>query len=85
MPAKILFTSRKVDKQLSKLPLKVNIRVVQALRQLKQNPLAGAKLGGELSGNYKFRVGDYRIVYKFDSKESRVEVAKIEHRQGVYK
>lgn len=85
MPAKILFTSRKVDKQLSKLPLKVNIRVVQSLRQLKQNPLAGAKLGGELADNFKFRVGDYRIVYKFDAKESRVEVVKIEHRQGVYK
>lgn len=85
MPAKILFTSPKVDKQLSKIPLKANVRVVQALRQLKQNPLAGAKLGGELFGNYKFRVGDYRIVYKFDAKESRVDVVKIEHRQGIYR
>lgn len=85
MPAKIFVTSKKVDKQLSKFPLKSNIRIVQALKQLKQNPLAGAKLGGKLSGNYKHRVGDYRIVYKFNAKESRVDVVKIEHRQGVYK
>lgn len=85
MPAKLFVTSRNVDKQLSKLPLKINIKVVQALRKLKQNPLTGAKLGGKLSGNYKLRVGDYRIVYKFDVKESRVDVLKIEHRQGVYK
>lgn len=85
MPAKSFVTSRKVDKQLSKLPLKINIKVVQALKLLKQNPLAGAKLEGKLSGNYKYRVGDYRVVYKFDSKESKVDVLKIEHRQGVYK
>lgn len=85
MPAKLFVTSRNLDKQLSKLPLKINIKVVQALKQLKQNPLTGAKLGGKLSDNYKLRVGDYRIVYKFDSKESRVSVVKIEHRQGVYK
>lgn len=85
MPAKLFVTSRNVDKQLSKLPLKINIKIVQALRQLKQNPLTGTKLGGKLSGNYKLRVGDYRIVYEFDAKESRVDVVKIEHRQGVYK
>lgn len=85
MPAKFFNVAKKANKQLSRVSLKIQDKIIQNLKQLKQNPLKGAKLGGELSSNYKFRVGDYRIIYKFDAKESRVDVVKIEHRQGVYK
>lgn len=85
MPVKFFNVAKKANKQLSKIPLKVQGKIIQNLKQLKQKPLMGAKLGGELADNYKFRVGDYRIVYKFDAKESRVAVVKIEHRQGLYK
>lgn len=85
MPAKIFYLAKKADKQLNKLPLKIHIKMIAALKQLQQNPIAGAKLGGELNDSYKFKVGDYRIIYKFDVRESRLEVLKIEHRQGVYK
>ena len=40
---------------------------------------------GELEGYYKYRLGDYRIIYIFDAKKSTVEIQTIEHRQGVYK
>lgn len=85
MPAKIFNFAKKANKQLKKLPFKVHGKVMIALDELQQNPLAGAKLGGELEGNYKYRVGDYRILYKFSPKESKLEILKIEHRQGVYK
>lgn len=85
MPAKLFNVAKKADKQLPKFPIKIQGRIIQALKQLKQNPLAGAKLGGELAAQYKLRVGDYRIIYKFNAKQSRVDVLKIEHRQGVYK
>ena len=85
MPAKLFNIARKVDKQILKFPLKIQDRIILALKDLKQNPLKGAVLGGELSDSHKLRVGDYRIIYKFNVKESRVDVVKIEHRQGVYK
>jgi len=85
MPAKIFNLTKKPHKQISRLPLRIQDKIDRAFETIKQNPISGAKLGGELSGNYKFRVGDYRIVYKFNAKESRVDVLKIEHRQGVYK
>lgn len=85
MPAKIFLLSNKADKAISKFPLRIQNKIDEAFDKLKTNPLAGAKLGGELGGKYKFRIGDYRIIYKFDSKESKVEVVKIEHRQGVYR
>lgn len=85
MSARNFVISKRANKEILKLPLSIQNKMNKAFGILKLNPLAGAKLQGELAGNYKFRIGDYRIVYQFNSKESKVEVVKIEHRQGVYK
>ena len=85
MPAKAVIIDRAEKKRLLRLPLHVHIRMIRALEAIQENPIIGIKLHGELEKNYKYRVGDYRIVYSFDSKRSVVNVVKIEHRQGVYK
>ena len=85
MPAKFFSLSNKANKQISKLPLKIQEKIRSVFRTIKENPLSGPKLSGELSEYYKFRIGDYRIVYKFDSKESSVEIVKVERRGGVYR
>ncbi len=85
MPAKYFFVAHKLNKTIIKLPLMVRQRVDIAMDTIQQNPLSGEKLGGTLAAYRKFRVGDYRIVYRFDSRTSTVYVVKIEHRQGVYK
>lgn len=85
MPAKFLIVQKSARKRFLKLPIHVHKRVIEALRHIQQNPLAGEKLHGELAGFYKHRVGDYRIVYIFDNKKSTIYVLKIEHRQGVYR
>lgn len=85
MPAKNLIIQKSVRKNLLKLPLIIHQKIIQSLTSIQNNPVSGMKLHGELAGYYKFRVGDYRIVYRFHIKESLVEVVKIEHRQGVYK
>ena len=85
MPAKYFIVDKKADKQFLKLPKFAQKRVILAYRALRENPISGSKLKGELSEYYKYRIGDWRIVYKFDSKRSIIEVVKIEHRQGVYR
>lgn len=85
MPAKSVIVEKSARKKLLKLPAKIHRRIVGALEILQANPLAGVKLHGELDEHYKYRLGDYRIVYTFDNKEKTVIVVKIEHRQGVYK
>ena len=85
MPAKSILVERASRKKLLKLPVNIHKRFIDAFDSIQQNPLIGEKLHGELKGYYKLRLGDYRIVYKFDSRESRVVVVKIEHRQGVYR
>ena len=85
MPAKTLIVEKAAKKKFLKLPIHIHKRIIKALETIQENPIAGIKLHGELGQYYKYRVGDYRIVYKFDSKESKVVVVKVEHRQGVYK
>ena len=85
MPAKFVIVEKPVKKKLLKLPLHVHKRIIKALETIQENPIEGIKLHGELDRYYKYRVGDYRIVYSFNTKESIVTVVKIEHRQGVYK
>jgi len=85
MPAKSLVLEKPAKKRLLKLPIQIHKRVIRALETIQENPLIGVKLHGELNDYYKHRIGDYRIVYSFDSKKSTVIVVKVEHRQGVYK
>ena len=85
MPAKNFVIANRANKTIGRFPLWVQNKISKAFDKLKENPLRGEKMHGEISGKYKFRVGDYRIVYKFDSKQSLVEILKIEHRQGIYK
>lgn len=85
MPAKALIVHEKADKHFLKLPIRIQKKAIHAYDRIKQNPVIGVKLDGELAGLYKYRLGDYRIVYIFNTKTSTVEVVTIEHRQGVYK
>ncbi len=85
MPAKYLFTDKSIRKQLKKLPLHINEKVLKVFSVIQANPLSGIRLHGDLKNYYKFRVGDYRIIYKFDNKLSIIKILKVEHRQGVYR
>ena len=42
-------------------------------------------LTGNLAGFYKFRVGDYRVVYEILSTESVILIHQIEHRRDIYR
>lgn len=84
MPAKVL-VDRKVDRQFLRFPIHIQGKIIKAYRILGSSPLSGKKLKGELKNFYKYRVGDYRIVYRFDLKTETLTVVKIEHRQGVYR
>lgn len=85
MPAKKFLFPQSIQKHAQRLPNQIKHRIPSAIELLKLNPIAGVKLHGELAGFYKYRLGDYRIIYTFDVKTSTVEVIAIEHRQGVYK
>jgi len=43
------------------------------------------RLTGELRGLWRFRVGDWRVVYRIDEDRRTVLVLMIGHRRGVYR
>jgi malonyl-CoA O-methyltransferase len=46
---------------------------------------AGKPLKGKFGGLFRFRWGDYRIIYRIDKEEKRIEVLLVDHRKQVYR
>lgn len=62
-------------------------RLDRCFRALAENPARGPnikRLKGRLRGYYRYRVGDYRVVYRLES-ERLVLVVLIVHRSAAYK
>jgi mRNA interferase RelE/StbE len=84
---KIKFDPRAVD-ALKKLDKQVQHRIIKFIRQrleTKKNPKhIGSSLRGNMSGLWKYRVGDYRLVCQIDG-DIEILVLHIGHRKNVYK
>lgn len=78
--------SRQARKELEDFPQKMAERVYEAVGQLQTTPrLSGSlKLKGG-SGVWRFRVGDYRILYTIDDGICIVSILAVQHRKDVYR
>jgi mRNA interferase RelE/StbE len=78
---------RQARNYLARLPFKIKSKIVNKLHELKANPddpnLDFDKLKGEFG--YRFRVGQYRIIYTRHDDELIIEVVKIRPRGDIYK
>ena len=62
-------------------------KLARAFKSLEVNPLwhpSVKPLVGPLKGWFRFRVGDYRIVYQIDAGKKLVYVVRIAHRKESY-
>ena len=72
-------------KELERLPNAVISRIIVKLESLEEEPRpAGCKKlkGGD--GEYRVRVGEYRIVYVIDDRKVIITITRIRHRRDVY-
>jgi len=77
---------KKAAKEVDKLPPQIRERILEKLKfySLQENPLRFAeKLKDYRLGEYRFRVGDYRIL--FDLEDSKITILKVGHRKDIYK
>ncbi len=72
-------------KQLKKLPKNKQIKVLQKINKLKNDPYAGKKLIGEFEGLRSLKVWPYRIIYRYLPQEKLLFINVVQHRQKVYK
>ena len=76
-------------RELAKLDKPVERRILKFLRErvakLDDPRQIGARLQGILSGLWKYRVGDYRLICSIEDDRLVVLVLRVGHRREVYK
>ncbi|MBE9049517.1 type II toxin-antitoxin system RelE/ParE family toxin [Nostocales cyanobacterium LEGE 11386] len=63
-------------------------KIARCLHQLEQTPRLHPNikaLKGDYAGYYRYRIGDYRVVYSVEDELVQVFVVAIAHRSGAYK
>lgn len=62
-------------------------RLTRCFAQLEREPRRHnniKRLSGALAGRLRYRVGDWRVIYRIDDRAQRVNVLLIAHRSEVY-
>jgi len=75
--------TRSFVKDLRKLPRKDQLRVRYALEEIAINPWAGRKVVGASQGQYRWRVGGYRI--RYDIEGEAVWILRVVKREDAYR
>ena len=73
----------KAAKELEKIENTIKARIVERLRELKDNPERVGKVLKH-SNFWSLRVGDYRAIYEIDRTRKQVIILFIGHRKKVY-
>lgn len=80
------FTDQAAD-DLAEITKTIAQRILDKIHWLSANcgALTPAALAGDLTGIYKLRVGDYRVLYTLNNDARSVCILRIRHRRDVYK
>ena len=76
--------SKQARKQLRDIPRKDRLRVSGAIELLGDNPVPPKALKLTNRDGYRLRVGDYRIIYIFNSNRLIILIINIAHRSAAY-
>lgn len=78
---------KRAEKDLAALPQQDRLRIAARIDTLARSPRPNGSepLKGELSDCWKFRVGDYRVVYQIQDDVLVVVVVRIGNRREVYR
>jgi mRNA interferase RelE/StbE len=71
---------------LDNLAQAVRLRILNKIEWLSLNfeQIVPLPLTGQWAGFYKLRVGDYRVIYEFESESELIIITRIGHRSEVY-
>ena len=82
-PAYTLAVSASFRKDLRKLERGNQVRVRQALGEIRTDPYQGRKIRNATVGKYRWRVGDYRIRYDIEGRA--IQVLRVRKREDAYR
>ena len=78
--------SRRVEREVAGLPRRVRDRVIQAVRNLHEDPRprGSRKMRSKVRGAWRIRVGQYRVIYDVDDDQRLVVILAVLPRREVY-
>ena len=83
MKYRLIYTARAI-KDIKKLDFSVRDRIGKTLLRYEGDPLGyGEKLTDAKFGAYRFRIGDYRVVFDIEGEE--IVVLRVGHRREIYR
>jgi len=83
MKYEVVFT-RRATKDISSLEPEAKGRIKDAISRYSEDPLYHAKKMIDPSlGTYRFRIGDYRVI--FDIEDGEIVVLRVGHRKDIYR
>jgi len=88
MPTYSIEFVKSARKEFERLPAKMRVRTVEALKLLAENPyseLLKVKKMRNSDKLFRIRLGDYRILYEIKNENLVVLVIKVGHRREVYR
>ena len=83
MPYKSIFT-RGFTKEFNKLPKNIKEKILEALEKAIENPYIRTKLQSKLEGLWRWRVGEYRVIYLINEKEKAIVFLDVGLRKSIY-
>ena len=83
MPHYELVISNRFRRDLRRLDAQIHRCILDALEELQENPYQGSQLTNVRIGQWRMRVGDYRI--RYDVEGDRVLLYRVRHRKDIYR
>ena len=79
-----LVYTRRAEKDIKKLDPSVKTSIGNSLLKLRDNPVQySEKLTDPRIGTYRFRIGDYRVIFDIEGKD--IVVLRVGHRKDIYR
>ena len=78
--------AQQIEKDLKGIDTKVAREIITKIdRNLSADPYHfGKPLRGRFKGLYRYRIGDYRVIYSINNNEIYVLILRIGHRKNIY-
>lgn len=76
---------KQAEREIKKISKLHQRALIETLNEMKENPFTGKPLTRELIGNFSYKVGSYRIIYKVNKKDKIIHILTAGHRGTIYK